>query len=80
MHIHVDQKLQIGIVTHLEAKSLLEEGAVPPVKVSKFYKGVRSFFETAVEYYPMMMQFKKMLDLSTSSNKCKHINFRLSIS
>ena len=40
MHIHVDGKLQIGIVTHQKAKSLLE-GVVPPLKV---YKGVRSFF------------------------------------
>lgn len=49
MHIHAYGKLQIGIVTHRKAKSLLE-GAVPPVKMSTFYKGVRSFFETAVEY------------------------------
>ena len=45
----VDGKLQIGIVTHQKAKSLLE-GDVPPLKVSTFYKGVRSFFETAMEY------------------------------
>ena len=45
-----DGKIQVGIVTHQKAKSLLEEGVVPPLKVSTFYKGVRSFFETAVEY------------------------------
>ena len=50
LYICVDEKIQIGIVTHQKAKSLLEEGDVPLLKVSTFYKGVRSFFETAVEY------------------------------
>ena len=55
-NVHVDGKIQVGIVTHQKAKSLLEEGVVPPLKVSKFYKGVRSFFETAMEYI-ITMQF-----------------------
>ena len=50
MHKHVDGKLQISIVTQQRAKLLIDEGAVPPLNVSTFYKVVRSFFETAVEY------------------------------
>lgn len=73
-------EIQVGIVTHQKAKSLLEEGVVPPLKVSTFYKGVRSFFETAVEYSLRNLPHDDaVLNLSTSSNECKQINYRLNI-
>ena len=44
IHIFIDVKLQIGLITHQKTKSLLEEGHVADLKVSTFYKGVRAFF------------------------------------
>ena len=44
MHIFIDAKLQIGLITHQRTKSLLDEGDVADLQVSTFYKGVRAFF------------------------------------
>jgi len=46
---HVDNRLQIGIVTQQQANSFLEEGDIDPGHLSCFYDGVRTFFEQAVE-------------------------------
>ena len=48
MH-NVDGKLQIGILTHQKAKSLPRRGGISTRGVY-VYKGVRAFFEIAVEY------------------------------
>ncbi len=48
--VYVDAKLQIGLITHQKAKSLLDEGDVDDRQVATFYGGVRAFFERAVEY------------------------------
>lgn len=45
-----DTRLQIGIITQQRAFSLLEEGDIDPRCLSRFYDGVRTFFEQAVEY------------------------------
>lgn len=45
-----DTKLQIGLITQQKVKSLLENGDVAPLQVSRFFDGVRCFFEIALEY------------------------------
>ena len=50
MHLLLDSKLQIGIVTHQKIRHLVSEGDVDPLVGRKFYCAVRCFFERAVEY------------------------------
>ena len=75
IHIFIDAKLQIELITHQNSKSLLDEGHVADLKVSTFYKGVRAFFEKAVEY-----RFQNLpLDDALLQNAC-FVNFEQRIS
>ena len=75
IHIFIDAKLQVGLITHQKTKSLLDEGHVADLKVSTFYKGVRAFFEKAVKY-----SFQNLpLDDALLQNAC-FVNFEQRIS
>ena len=45
----LDDRLQIGLITQQQAKSMLSNGDVAPRQVSCFYDGARAFFEKAVD-------------------------------
>jgi hypothetical protein len=48
--VHADKRLQIGFITQQQANQLLEEGDISSTQLSRFYDGVRTFFEEVVEY------------------------------
>lgn len=47
---YTDARLQIGLITQQKVKSLLDDGDVSPVQVSRFFDGARCFYEKAMEY------------------------------
>ena len=79
MHIFIDAKFQIGLISHQKTKSLLDEGDVADLQVSTIYKGVRAFlrrlWNTALRIYPLMMHSCKMFALSTLSRGLVQTHF-----
>ena len=48
--IATDRNLFVGIMTRQKLNQLLEEGDISPHQITVFYKAVREFYTTAVEY------------------------------